>query len=169
MKIFLSLALASATLGAPALVDEARAVTPSQVKVQKVTPQTLRAAIARNKGKVVLVNFWATWCSGCVKELPELAKLKQKNAGKMVVLLVAANETAPDAQVKKSLAEKGHNSTLIFRDDLTEFFGKFDPSFKSSLALPLTYIYDKRGKRAKTVTREHTYAQFQAMVNPYLK
>lgn len=169
MKILFPLTLAGLLLNAPAFVDEARAVTAAQVKIEKVTPQTLRAAIRRNRGKVVLVNFWATWCSGCVKELPELAKLKKKNAGKMVVLLVAANETAPDAQVKKSLAQKGHSSTLLFRDDLTNFFPKFDPTFKSTIELPLTFIYARNGRRAKIVAGERNAAQYQALLNPYLK
>ncbi len=140
-----------------------------KVTIKTTTPAGLKQEIAKAKGKPVFVNFWATWCSGCVAELPALAKLKKANAGKATVILVSANETATDSAVSQRLAKAGHNSTLLFRSDLIEFFDKFAPTYKGTIALPVTMIYDKNGKLVKTVTDEHTQAEYQKMLNPYLK
>lgn len=140
-----------------------------KVTIKNTTFAGLKQEIAKAKGKPVFVNFWATWCSGCVTELPALAKLKKANAGKATVLLVAANETAPNPTVASTLSSRGHNSTLLFRGDLLEFFDKFAPTFKGTIALPVTMIYDKNGKLVKTVSGEHTQAEYQKMLNPYLK
>lgn len=158
-----------ALLALSGITSPAHAIQPQNVTIQEVTPAGLKAAIARNKGKVVFVNFWATWCPGCVKELPALAQLKKQNAGKMVLLLVSAYEQAPKPQIQKMLASKGHGSTLLFRTDLQVFFNQFDPKFRGTLALPVTYIYKKDGTRAKTLTGEHTYAEYQKLVSPYFK
>jgi len=48
------------------------------------------------KGKIVLVNFWATWCAPCVKEYPDLLQLAQKMNNK-VVLLALSNDQNPEA------------------------------------------------------------------------
>jgi thiol-disulfide isomerase/thioredoxin len=140
-----------------------------KVTIKATTPAGLKQEIAKAKGKPVFVNFWATWCSSCLSEMPALAKLKKANAGKVTMILVAANETASHAEISSKLGQRGHNSTLLFRSDLVEFFEKFAPSYKGSIALPVTMIYDKNGKLVKTVTDEHTQAEYQKMLNPYLK
>jgi peroxiredoxin len=76
------------------------------VKIGDPTPafnlQTLdgkTVSIASYKGKVVLLDFWATWCGPCRKALPELKDLLQKNTGKpLVVISVSADENAKAAQ-----------------------------------------------------------------------
>ncbi len=52
-------------------------------------PDGKPAKLADFKGKPVLVNFWATWCGPCVRELPTLDKLAQTQAGKLTVLTIS--------------------------------------------------------------------------------
>jgi thiol-disulfide isomerase/thioredoxin len=111
----------------------------------------------------------ATWCPNCLDELPGLAQLKKRNAGNMVLLLVDGLESAPKPKIQQLLASKGHNSTFIFRDDIEGFFKKFDPKFRDNIAFPITYIYKRDGSRARTITGDHTAAQYQKMLAPYLK
>jgi cytochrome c biogenesis protein CcmG/thiol:disulfide interchange protein DsbE len=140
-----------------------------KVTIKTTTPAGLKQEIAKAKGKPVFVNFWATWCSGCLEEMPALAKLKKANAGKITMILVASNETATNAEISTKLSSRGHNSTLLFRSDLIAFFDKFAPSYKGTIALPVTMIFDKNGKLVKTVSDEHTQAEYQKLLNPYLK
>ena len=80
---FKKLSTIAAFLGATSLVSSAQAAP----TITTVTPSTLKKAIQAQKGKVVVVNFWATWCAPCVTELPGLAQL-QKQYGKRGVAVL---------------------------------------------------------------------------------
>ncbi len=60
--------------------------------------------LARYRGKVVLVNFWATWCEPCRHEMPSIQRLRDKLAGKPFAVF-AVNVDEPDARVRRFLAE----------------------------------------------------------------
>ena len=164
LPIFGALLGAFALTGAPKIAQAAPAVN-------MVTPSGLKAAIAKNKGKVVVVNFWATWCSPCVKELPDLARLRRANASKGVVLiLVSGDEISNKTRVSSTLAQKGHSGTYIIKGDIPDFGDAFDPQNTGAFEFPRTYIYNRKGQLAKKVAngKEHTQAEWQNFINPYL-
>jgi thiol-disulfide isomerase/thioredoxin len=138
-------------------------------KITTVTPATLQSAIKAQKGKVVVVNFWATWCAPCVAELPGLAQLQKQYGSKGVsVLLVSADEASAGKQISKTLSQRGHNKTYLIKGDMVDFFDKFDPKFKGAVALPRTYIYNRQGAKVKATESDHTAAEYAAMLKPYL-
>ncbi|BCM93688.1 thiol-disulfide oxidoreductase ResA [Abditibacteriota bacterium] len=161
MQIFKSATLVALLAGAATQVQAA----PAQVR--SVTPQTLKAEIAKNKGKVVIVNFWATWCAPCVKELPALAQLGSTTKG-AVLLLVSADDPGMKSKVGMVAGSKGHRVTRLISSDIDIFFGGFDPKNKDSIALPRTYIYNRKGALVKTVTEEKSLAGYQSLIKPYL-
>ena len=92
------------------------------------------------RGKVVLVNFWATWCPPCRAEIPDLVKLQDKYRDKLVILGVSEDEEIPPAEVKKFATEQKMNYVVAMS---TPELGKI---FKGVSALPTTFVIDPAGK-----------------------
>jgi thiol-disulfide isomerase/thioredoxin len=93
--------------------------------------------------KVVVVNFWATWCTPCQQEIPDLSRVYSRYKDKGVVFLgVLTNDNPSDGEL------------LNFRSDFDMSYpvvrGSFDimSVFPRSSGLPTTYVYSRRGKQA---------------------
>ena len=85
------------------------------------------------------------------------------------MLLVSGDEfSAANSGVKKTLAAKGHASSLIIKGDMVKFFDVFDPKYKGAVALPRTYIYNRKGQLVKSVDLDHSLAEYQKWIQPYL-
>lgn len=161
MKHLTSLSLLGVVLG----ISGAQAAP----TITTVSPQGLQSAIKKQRGKVVLVNFWATWCAPCVAELPALKRLeKQQGKRGLVILLVSADAASSKPLVLKTLSRSGHGRSFLLGGDMVEFFDRFDPKFKDAVALPRTYLYNRRGVRVKAIENDHTTAQYAKFVAPYL-
>ena len=73
-------------------------------------------SMADLKGKVVLVNFWATWCPPCRAEIPDLVRLQEKYRDKLVVLGISEDEDASPQEVKAFGAEQKMNYPIVDED-----------------------------------------------------
>ena len=107
--------------------------------------------LADLKGKWVVVNFWATWCAPCVKEIPDIAVFAREQGDKTRVLGVAL-DWDDEKQVMAFARKVGHAYPLVLGTDASEkAFGKMK-------GLPTTIVYDPDGKvayqKTGTVTRE---------------
>ncbi len=128
-------------------------------------PKTLAAL----KGKTVLVNFWATWCEPCRKEMPELAKLTSALAAKGFALVtISADEPEDEKAALEFLKKAGISGPAYLKraknDD--QFINSIDP--KWSGALPALVLYDKTGKKAKSWTGEADLKQVRAAIEKLL-
>src|SRR5215475_3565628 len=92
-------------------------------------------------GKVVLVNFWATWCHPCQKEIPDLSKAYDKYKAKGVVLLGVMTDS-PDNQTLLNFQSDYDMTYPVVRanSDLMVSYNYPD-------ALPTTFVYDRSGKQ----------------------
>ena len=103
--------------------------------------------LADLKGKWVVVNFWATWCAPCVKEIPDIAEFAKEQGDKVRVVGIALDwvegdkPTANDERKIKAFAKKvAHTYPLVLGSVATEkVFGKVK-------GLPKTIVYGPDGK-----------------------
>ena len=72
----------------------------NDIDVRVVKYKQLGEIVTQNKGKVIVVDFWATWCIPCVKEFPHLVELHKKY-GKDGVVAISVSLTTPRTDVKK--------------------------------------------------------------------
>jgi thiol-disulfide isomerase/thioredoxin len=108
------------------------------------------------RGKVVLVNFWATWCPPCRKEMPDLDALYKKYKSQGFVVLAISDEQA--ATVKAFLV-KHKVSYPILLDPGDVVHKRFDV-----IGIPKSYLYDRDGKLVAQAMDMRTKNQFQGML-----
>ena len=100
--------------------------------------QGRRHRLADYHGRWVVLNFWATWCVPCVREIPEIAMFRRDHR-EVAVIGVAID--AQDAAKTTQFARKvGHDYPLVLSDDRVE------KQLGAVRALPTTRIYDPNGK-----------------------
>ena len=125
--------------------------------------------IAAQKGKVVLVDFWATWCVPCRKEMPELAKLEAKLKAKGLVLIpISADEPENEAAAREFLSKAGVKTQGYLKapKDDDAFIRAIDPKWGGEL--PALVLYDKAGRKVQIWKGETAIAAIEAAVNKLL-
>ncbi|NND79862.1 MAG: redoxin family protein [Maribacter sp.] len=88
------------------------------------------------KGKVVLINFWATWCPPCVAEMPSLQKLYNDYSDKVIFMFVAQDKVEA---VSAFMAKKEYTFPVFYSKTKA-------PGVLSSKTIPTTYVINKEGK-----------------------
>lgn len=106
------------------------------------TPDNRQLALSDFDGKVVFLNFWATWCKPCEAEMPAMERLHQRFKGRGLVVL-AISEDREGAAAVAPYVEKHRLTFPVGLDPRMEV-----ASLYGVWALPSTYIIDRRGDRA---------------------
>lgn len=136
----LALALLVVVCGLSVGMGSAHAVKPG-AKAPRVQGKTLRQErpIDTNKlrGKVVVVDFWASWCKPCEREIPLLSKLADKHKTEVVVVGISVDNERGDA---KKFIERLKPTFVSVHDGAHESAKAFAPS-----KMPSTFVIDKRG------------------------
>ena len=122
--------------------------------------------LAAYKGKVVLFDFWASWCGGCREEMPRLIELDRKlrNRG-FVLVTVSVDEPEQEAAAIAFLKQKGAPFPAYRKQVKNDeaFMGIVDQ--KWSGALPATFLFGPDGRRMASFIGETRVADIEAAVN----
>ncbi len=105
-------------------------------------------SLADFKGKVILLNFWASWCTGCKAEMPEFINLQEEYKDKGF-LIVAVNVDRSSEKAKKFLKELEELTGkkinfLVLHDGKKKVIKKYKP-----IGMPSSYLIDKNGVLVK--------------------
>jgi thiol-disulfide isomerase/thioredoxin len=119
------------------------------VKVDKL--QQLMAG----KDQVMVINFWATWCGPCIKELPLFDKLAAERKDIHVMLVSLDLELDPDVEkVRKFVARKKIKADVLILNERksTDYIDKLEKNWSG--ALPATLVVNNRNGKRKFVEKE---------------
>lgn len=125
--------------------------------------------VASARGKVLVVNFWATWCAPCRKEMPELVALAARYRAKGLEFATVAIDEESD---RKAVAEfldktKVPPPTFIknFQSD-EKFISMVDSRWSGGL--PFTVVYDRAGRKAHVFPGEVDLKELEAVIRKLL-
>lgn len=141
MKKWLAVLLVLALAGAVAWVTLSRNAAPD-VRYTTLSGETLNQADL--KGKVVLVNFWATSCPGCIEEMPHMQQMYKEYAAKGFETIAVAMSYDPPNYVK-TYADK---NTLPFKV-VMDTDGAIAKAFGDVELTPTTFLIDRDGNIVK--------------------
>ncbi len=115
------------------------------------------------KGKVVIVDFWATWCPPCRQEIPSFIEMQKKHGGKGLVVVGLSLDDETEAVSEFCKAQKVNYPVFVVGQDATAAWGNIE-------AIPTTFILDKAGKKVGAPrVGYHSKEAFEKELAPLLK
>ena len=110
---------------------------PAAPAIELFTPEGTKFTLASLRGKVVLVNFWATWCEPCVTEMPSLQRLRDQLTPRFEVLGV--NYQEGPARIKAFIDKSGISFPIVRDTD-----GAMAKAWGARI-FPASYVIDRAG------------------------
>ena len=128
------LALALGCAPAAHAIEEGKPAPPAEIKLL----DGAQFSLAGQSGKVVILNFWATWCEPCRAEMPALdAYYRKHRAEGLELVAVSMDNPKDEAQVRTVMTAFSFPAAL-FRDSSVKGYGRI-------WRVPLTFVIDRRG------------------------
>ena len=142
------------------LAQETKPLKAPSLELKDLNGKTVK--LSKYKGKVVLVNFWATWCAPCVAEVPELVKWQNEHKDELQILGI----TYPPASLRKIrrfVRDHGINYPILLGSKATKRL--FEPSDN----LPITVIIDREGNIVDRIDGVIFVDEFETKIRPLIK
>ena len=129
-------------------------------QLQSVEGKTVK--LSDFKGKVVLLNFWATWCPPCRAEIPDLISLQQQYSPQGLVVIGVAMDQGGATVVKPFLKKMDVNYPVVLGDQkIAQLYGGIE-------VVPTTFVIDRRGQLVNQLRGAVGRPNFEAAIKPLL-
>ncbi len=145
------------------------AAPPASVSLETIRYEALGDRIQALRGRVVVVDFWATYCPPCKKEFPKLVELHRKYAARGFAAVSVTLDDPTDEQARSSakdfLAEKQASFSNFLLDEKIEFW-------QAKLKIdgpPCVFVFDRRGRLVKRYHDDVDYGEIERIVADALK
>jgi thiol-disulfide isomerase/thioredoxin len=144
----------------------------ASVKSQSVSVikfDRLKRWINQPNDTVYVVNFWATWCAPCVKELPQFDAVRQAYANKKVAVLLVSMDSREDLTKKVApfVRNRKVRSRVVLLDepDLNTWVDQLAPEWSG--ALPMTLILNSKQNVRRFIGKPVKEGELQSIINQY--
>lgn len=140
----------------------------AQDKAEIIKFDKLDALIKEEGNQIKIINFWATWCAPCIKELPHFESAAKNYENQLSVNLISLDFADQLNKVHKFVERKGIQSKVYLLDeiDYNSWIDRVDKSWSG--AIPATLIIDEKTGKRKFVESELTEAELQALINEFI-
>jgi thiol-disulfide isomerase/thioredoxin len=141
----------------------------AQPKLTPVNETSFAKMVATHKGKIVLVDFWATWCVPCRAEMPQLVKLAERLRARGVdFVTVSADAPEQEQAAFKVLMQDSVAAPFYLKKvaDDDKFYDSVDSKWSGEM--PAMFIYDRSGKRVRSFLGETPMKDIEAAIQKLL-
>jgi len=131
--------------------------------VRAVTPDEFGGEIAALRGRVVLLNVWATWCVPCLKEIPDLLQIEAELGARGLTVLGLSIDEPADVTRVEAFRQKyfaGFRSLVRNSTDMDAAVSVVDPAWNE--VVPTTYLIGRDGRMLSRIQGKKTLAEFRA-------
>ena len=120
-------------------------------------------SLADFKGKIVILDFWATWCPPCRQEIPGFVALQRKYQDKGLVIIGVSLDQQGPSVVKPFMRELGMNYPVVMGNP------KIVGDYGFITAIPTTFVIDRRGNVVTAYEGFTDQATFESVIGPLLE
>jgi thiol-disulfide isomerase/thioredoxin len=142
---------------------------PPPAGIINLDEQDWQGVRARHRGRVLLVNFWATWCEPCREEFPAIVRLHQNYRTRgLSVVAISMDEPESLPAIERFLKAQGaqFGSYLHHFRDFSALVDSINPRWGGGI--PATFLYDPQGRLVESWEGATSYAEFERAVRPLL-
>ena len=141
----------------------------AQEKLTPVNEAEYQKLVASHRGKIVMVDFWATWCVPCRAELPQLLKLSSRlRSLGFELVTISADEPGQEAGALSFLRQSAAPSPQYVKKaaDDDKFAASIDAKWDG--ALPAIFLYNRSGKKVRSFIGETPIKDLEAAIDKLL-
>jgi thiol-disulfide isomerase/thioredoxin len=137
-------------------------------RVDVIKYPRLQALIDATGDDIHVINFWATWCGPCIKELPQFEALHQKNAPGVKVTLISLDFADQVGRVERFLQRKKMTAPTLLLDEIdgNSWIDKVEPAWSG--AIPATLILNQRTGKRKFIEKELKEGELESLLEEFI-